>query len=157
MIKNINHTPDEYNFLNKGDKIPDFIWKDETGRSFASEILRGKSTLIVLFTTECSHCRDNFAYLEKNLFQKNLSFLNILAIGRGCDFNQLEWYSRKYVLSIKLIADPDRLIYSGFAEKVVPRNYLFDPAGELLQSVRGYRPDEIDNMIRIISLTGTNK
>jgi peroxiredoxin len=145
---------DEYSFLVPGDKIPDFTWEDEAGQVFSSKGLSGKYTFIILFAADCRHCRDNFAYLEKNLFSKSLSNLNILAFGRDCDYEELESYRKKYALSVKLTADPNKEVYSKFAEKAVPRNFLFNPAGELLISVRGYRPEEIENMIRIVSLGG---
>jgi peroxiredoxin len=149
---NNDNTPfeNEYNLLKPGDKIPDFTWVDEYGKTFSSEILKGKSTLIILFSDDCRHCRDNFAFLEKNLFQKNLSGLNIMAIGRGCDYVQLDDYLGKYPLSIRLTADPEKKIYSKFAEKAVPRIYLFNPEGILLLSIRGFRPVEIEIILKII-------
>jgi peroxiredoxin len=144
--------PDEYSFLKKGDKLPDFSWKDESGKSFSSESLAGKVTVIIFFAINCRHCRDNFAYLEKEFFSKNISRFNILAIGRACDFEQLEDYNKKYTLSIKLTADPGGEIYSEFAEKVVPRIYQFNRNGLLQQSIRGFRPAVLDEMIRDLAV-----
>jgi peroxiredoxin len=144
--------PDEYSYLKKGDKLPDFHWQDETGTSFSSEKLSGKDTLIILFATNCRHCRDNFAYLEKELFSGNPEHINIMAIGRGCDFGQLELYNKRYTLSIKLTADPRGEIYTKFAEKAVPRVYHFSRNGTLIRSVRGFRPFELEVMIKELAV-----
>jgi len=73
-----------------------------------------------------------------------------MAIGRECDYDQLESFRNKYSLSTPFIADPDRKIYSKFAEKIVPRIYLFDAKGILLQSIRGYKPDELRELVNRI-------
>jgi peroxiredoxin len=139
---------DEYSFLKKGDQLPAFKWQDETGTSFSSETLLGKDTIIIFFAANCRHCRDNFAYLEKESFSKNFPQINIMAIGRDCGAEQLVSYLKKYTLSFNLTADPDREIYSKFAEKVVPRIYHFNQAGLLLQSIRGFRPEVLDELIK---------
>jgi peroxiredoxin len=141
---------DEYSVLKIGDSIPDFHWKDETGQELLSGKLLGKYTLIVFFAADCRHCRDNFEYLEKNLFKTGSSNLNIMAFGRECNVYQLESYQKKYSLSIMLYADPEKEIYSKFAEKAIPRIYLFDTNGKLLKSIRGFRIDEINEMIGIL-------
>jgi peroxiredoxin len=145
-----NNSPDEFSFLKPGNKIPDFKWLDESGNEFSSAGLLGKISLIILFAPDCRHCRDNFAYLEMNLFQKKHGHLNILAFGRGCDSDQIAAYRKKYGLSIQLIADPRNEIYQKFAEKAVPRNYLFSAEGLLLQSIRGFRSKDIDDLVRIV-------
>lgn len=140
----------EYSYLKEGDPIPDLTWFDKTGKKYSGNELSGKQTLVILFTEDCRHCRNNFAYLEQNLFQKVKTNMNILAFGRGCDDSCIEMYMKKYPVSIKLFADPGNLIYSKFAEKVVPRLYLFNQEGKLTLSIRGFRPDMIDKMVEIL-------
>jgi peroxiredoxin len=143
-------TVDEYSYLKTGDILPDFSWKDENGKEFSSGILFGKYLLVIFFTNDCRHCRDNFAYLEKNLFGKKFSNLNILAFGRGCDSEQIETYAKIHQLSIKLTRDPDKAVYLKFAEKVIPRSYLFDTESKLILSIRGFRTNELNELIRIV-------
>lgn len=144
------HITDEYNFLKTGDKLPEFSWKDENGQEFSSDSLLGKYSLIIFFAIDCRYCKYNFAYLEKNLFSKKNSGFNILAIGRGCDVENLKAYQLKYSLSIKLAPDPEKEIYSKFAEKAVPRVYLFDRTGKLQISIRGFRTEGLDAVLNTL-------
>ncbi len=150
MEKYFSGSIDEFNFLKTGQELPDFTWLDESGNSFSSLILSGKPVLIILFTTSCRHCRNNFNYLEQNLFSKNVNLLNVLAFGRDCDHEQVKTYRKDYSTNIKMIADPNGEIYSKFAEKAVPRNYMFDSEGRMIAFTRGFRPVEIDKLIRTI-------
>ena len=141
---------DDYNYLKKGDTIPLFTWKDESGNTISSEFLKGKPVLIILFTAACRHCKGNFDYLEKNLFSKfSLSF-NIIAVGRECNSDQINLYQSNFKPGIILVPDPERKIYSKFAERAVPRNYLFDASGRLVISVRGFKPLELDRIVHLL-------
>jgi len=141
---------DEFSYLKIGDKVPDFNWTDMSGAKCSSENLYGKISLIILFTANCRHCRNNMIHLEDTLFSKNPGHINILAICRDCDPGVSEPYLETMNLSINVIADPDREIFSKFAEMAVPRNYLFDSQGNLIQAIRGYRPQEVDKMIEML-------
>ncbi len=143
--------PDEFNYLKPGDSMPFVKWMADNGKSWSPVDLKGKISLIILFTSECRHCRDNFAHLEKNLFRLNPPDFKAMAFGRDMDEEKIALYQQKFSLSIPLFADSNRVIYSGFAEKAVPRNYLFDSSGKLLMSIRGYRPDELDRLIGFVN------
>lgn len=146
------NSSDEYSYLKTGEKLPEFEWKDESGTSFSSMDFCGKPLLLILFAADCRHCRENFAYLEKNLYTKDISSVNIIAFGRECDYMQINKYRSNYNLNFKLFTDPERIIYSKFAEKVVPRLYLFDSESRLIVSVRGFRSMEMDGIINRIVL-----
>ncbi len=147
----INELPeDEFNFINVGQTIPDFSWSDDSGKIYSSEMLKGKKTLVILFSYICQHCVANFQYLEEKLFSSDLSHLNLLIVARECSEDHIETYCKKYSLTIKPVADVDRVIYSKFAEKVVPRLYFFDSSGDLLISVRGYKPRALDELIKVL-------
>jgi peroxiredoxin len=149
-VENVLNNIDEFTIVNIGDKLPEFSWLDESGISQSSASLIGKSTVIIFFSKNCQHCRLNFTFLEEE-FSLNSNFrLNILAIGRECDNNHIDFYKNKYSFRTPLIADPDRTIYSKFAEKAVPRIYLFDKEGILLKSVRGYKPSELRELVNRI-------
>jgi len=147
MEYHTSQAPDEYNYLKPGDAIPWFQGMDENGKSFSSLTLIGKACLIVLFTPECRYCRDNFAHLEKNLFSLNPTRFSTFAFGRDMDEQAVLLYKKRFSLSIPVLTDSKRDIYSKFAEKAVPRNYLFDSSGKLIMSIRGYRPDELERLI----------
>lgn len=147
---------DEYNFLKTGDEIPRFQWTDNSGIQNSVENLTGKYTLIILFSADCPHCKSNFAYLEQNLFCKDKGTFNSIGFGRDCSPETIEIYKRNNNIQIPLFSDPNKEIYLKFAEKAIPRNYLFDQSGRLILTIRGYKPDENARMIDIILRNNEN-
>ncbi len=141
---------DEYNFLKTGDKIPRFQWTNNSGILNSIENLSGKFTLIILFAADCPHCKSNFAHLEQNLFSKYSGSFNSIGFGRDCSPETIEIYKKNNNIQIPLFPDPNKEIYLKFAEKAIPRNYLFDESGLLVLTIRGYKPDENARMIDII-------
>jgi len=82
---------DEFSYLKIGDKVPDFNWTDMSGAKCSSENLYGKISLIILFTANCRHCRNNMIHLEDTLFSKNPGHINIQQHQiRGGDLGSLE-------------------------------------------------------------------
>ncbi len=153
---NISNAPDDYNILIPGSMIPDFAWKDQNEKSISTSSFVGKFTLIILFATGCRYCENNFKYIETKLSPSMMSSINILAVCRSCDADQVLAFRERHPLNIKMIADPLKEIYSKFAEKAVPRNYLFAPSGKLISSVRGFRTDKIDTMFKMIIADSTD-
>jgi hypothetical protein len=49
-----------------------------------------------------------------------------------------------------LYPDPKREVYSLFAEKTIPRVYLFGKDGKLLHSSIGYKKEDFDHMMETI-------
>jgi len=141
---------DEYNLLNPGGKLPVFEWVDKDGNSLSSVSLHGKPLLVILFSTTCPHCRQNFSYLDKNLFSEVAASINIIGIGRDCSIQQADDYRESNGLPFHVIADSGRKIYSMFAEKAVPRMYFFNKEGRLMISIRGFKPQDIDKLREMI-------
>jgi thioredoxin-related protein len=138
--------PDEFNHLKIGDNLPTFIRDGEISKELSGT---RKPLLLIFFSSDCRHCRNSFAYLEKNIFPAIRSRIDIIGIGRDCSFSDINEYRKEHRVSIDLIPDSDRSIYSGFAERSVPRIYLFNTNGKLVHSVRGYKPSEIERILTI--------
>ena len=51
---------------------------------------------------------------------------------------------------VPFAADPDRSIYSQFAQKKVPRNYLFNKEGQLVYQTRGFDLDQLSTLGKIL-------
>lgn len=139
---------DEFSYLNLGEKMPEFFWINEAGEKISSETLKSKESLLIFFSETCPHCVENFNFLKPEFPKFDFSKITILAIGRECDASQVESYIQEHSVSIPSIPDPDRNIYSKFAEKIVPRMYHFDKDGVLLGSLRGYKPMKLREFLK---------
>ena len=145
-----NGSADEFNYLETGDSMPEFLWVEGSGDPISSATFFGRHTLIVLFASGCRHCRNNTEYIQSQIIPNLGIPVNIIGFGRLCDEKDIESFKVRNHVKFKIIADPDSAIYSRFAEKAVPRNYLFDPEGKLILSIRGHRPEKIDLILKSV-------
>jgi len=134
---------DDYSYLVPGDKLPevDFL-PVETGQ--VSHIKKGHIVLLNFFIIPCKHCKHMLEYLQEEIwpdFQASRRLL--LAVGRGHTPEQLLEFRDKGNYILPFAADPDRKNYDQFAEKKVPRNYLFNEDGKLIYQTRGFDLDQM--------------
>lgn len=133
--------------LQPGDLVPVIYWTDKSGYSKSTADLEGNFLLITLFSLNCPHCLNTLLYLQKQDSSDGTGKIIILAIGRGSDEAELKEFAVKYGINLIIIPDPFREIYSKFAFRIVPLNYLFGPQGQLLFYLKGFHPDKIQKML----------
>ena len=143
---------DDYTRLDTGDLIP--VIKIRTTDDEEIDIGPGTGNIILVhfFILDCPHCRRSLDYLGlmMDTIKSRPGFM-VISAGRG--------HTREEIIEdlgrdspIIMVPDPDRKIYSLFAEKKVPRFYLFDKDGKLVQQVRGYDDTEIQGVFKNISV-----
>jgi thioredoxin-related protein len=74
----------------------------------------------------------------------------MLVIGREHTDADLQKYNERKKFTFPLYPDPKREVFSLFAEKSIPRTYLFGKDGKLIYSSMGYSPDEFQKLMEAI-------
>ncbi|OUS25072.1 hypothetical protein A9Q99_22765 [Gammaproteobacteria bacterium 45_16_T64] len=111
-----------------------------------------KPTVLLLFDYNCVHCVRAIQDIEdKFLGLVNESEVQFIAVGRDHDVEYLQSLKAKDNIKIELIADPKRVIFTFFANKSVPRVYLYDKRGELKYSHVGWSDKVSDRILGEIS------
>jgi peroxiredoxin len=67
-------------------------------------------------------------------------------VGRDHPVEELQDFVDLKKIGFPLIQDPDRIIYSHFADKTVPRVFILDPKGRVVYSNKGYDRIEYEKM-----------
>ena len=130
--------------LKMGDAMPKFELKSSVYGDVKPADLKGKVVLVSLFATWCGPCQLELAEVQKTLWPKykdNKDF-KMLVIGREHTDEQLTKYNERKKFTFPLYPDPKREVFSKFAEKSIPRAYLFDKDGKLIYSSIGYTQEE---------------
>ena len=138
--------------LKKGDAMPDFELKSSVYGQVKSADLKGKVVLVSLFATWCGPCQLELAEVQKMLWPKykdNKDF-TMLVIGREHTDEQLTKYNERKKFTFPLYPDPKREVFSKFAEKSIPRAYLFGKDGKLIYSSIGYTEEEFQHLLKAI-------
>ncbi len=137
---------DDFSYLVHGDSMPEVRFTDiEGGQIYPLE--KGKILLLDFFIIPCKHCKHMLEYLQEEIwpnFQDGGKLL--LAVGRGHNPKEVREFRDKGNYILPFAADPDRANYDKFAERKVPRNYLFDANGTLVYQTRGYDLDQMSTL-----------
>ena len=74
----------------------------------------------------------------------------MLVVGREHTDEDLQKYNERKKFTFPLYPDPKREVFSLFAEKSIPRAYLFDKSGKLIYSSIGYTAEEFQKLMETI-------
>jgi hypothetical protein len=141
---------DEYSYLTAGDAFPGV----EIEPVESSEVITwgsGRIILLNFFIVPCKHCKKMLEYIQEYLwpeFQDSEGYL--VSIGREHTQQEVMAFRDEGNYLVPFAADPDRSIYSQFAQKKVPRNYLFDKEGQLVYQTRGFDLDQLSTLGKIL-------
>ena len=138
--------------LKVGDALPEFELKSSVYGDIKPADLKGKVVLVSLFATWCGPCQKELAEVQSTLWPKykdNKDF-KMLVIGREHTDEDLQKYNERKKFSFPLYPDPKREVFSLFAEKSIPRAYLFDKEGKLIYASMGYTEEEFKKLLEAI-------
>lgn len=138
--------------LKVGDALPKFELKSSVYGDVKPADLKGKVVLVSLFATWCGPCQKELAEVQSTLWPKykdNKNF-KMLVIGREHTDEDLQKYNERKKFTFQLYPDPKREVFSKFAEKSIPRAYLFDKDGKLVYASVGYTAEEFQKLMETI-------
>jgi hypothetical protein len=141
---------DEYSYLSPGDSFPGVEIESVEGDVI---ITWGFDRIILLnfFIVPCKHCERMLEYIQEHIwpeFQESGGYF--ISIGREHSKNEVMEFRDQGNYLLPFAADPDRSIYDQFAQKKVPRNYLFNTKGELIYQTRGFDLDQLSTLDKMI-------
>ena len=140
--------------LKVGDALPKFELNSTVYGNIKPADLKGKVVLVSLFATWCGPCQKELAEVQSTLWPKykdNKNFV-MLVIGREHTDEDLQKYNERKKFTFPLYPDPKREVFSLFAEKSIPRAYLFGKDGKLIYSSVGYTEEEFQKLMKTIEL-----
>lgn len=140
--------------IRTGDKIPQLSITSETYGNVSTEDTKGKVVLISLFATWCPPCQKELADIENILYPKykNNNDFMLLVVGREHTDEELKRYNSKKNFTFPLYPDPERKVFSLFADQNIPRAYLFGKDGKLVYTSSGYSTEDFSKLMDRIEI-----
>jgi peroxiredoxin len=148
-------TPDENgSYAQVEDKASDFTVQMSDGSKVRLSELRDKVVLINFWATWCPPCMKEFAELPEKIVKpyKNKEFV-FLAISRGEEPEKVNAKMdklKKKGIDFTVGYDPEKEIWSKFAEHSIPKNYLIDKNGVIRYISTGFEKDSLEKLAKEI-------
>ncbi len=125
--------PDRGSIVRDGQQVPDFSVTLNDGTVADNETLRGRGGLILFFSTGCADCRMELPevnqayrmmYGEAGQHMENGTTPLFICIARAQTDPDIAAYWKLQDFTLPYSPQPDRKIYSLFAEQGIPRIYI---------------------------------
>ena len=131
-----------------GDDVPEFVVEMFDGQKINIKDLKGKIVLINFWATWCPPCQEELKRVQKEIIDrfKGKDFV-FLAISREESKEQVKKFRERNGYTFPMGLDPERKIYSKFATATIPRNFIIDKKGKIVEIGVGYTKEAFAKMI----------
>lgn len=150
----------EDDVVKKGQQAPDFTYSIENNKTAKLSDFKGKVVLINFFATWCGPCMTEMPLLQEKIWMKykgNDKF-KLMSFGREHSWEEVKSFIETKKFDFPIYPDKDKSIYSKFANKYIPRNYVVDKNGVIVYVSMGFSELEFGKMVEFIdTLLNTDK
>lgn len=123
--------------LKKGDKMPDYVFKDLSGKRVSLKSFRGKYVYIDLWATWCTSCIEQTPYFEKleeKFHNKKIVFVSISVDRHREVWKRLVKAEKKRILQWVCPEGEEASILRDFGILTIPCFILLDKKGRILEN-----------------------
>ena len=140
--KVVKNNADTISLVFKGDAVPDFEVFDRNNRKVTPKDLKGSYTLLVFFATWCPYCRYELPEVQQlqSRYGSRPDF-KVLPISRDEHPDTVAAFFRNNGYNLPIVIDVEGKALAKFAKRGIPRSFLLDKQGVVLESTVGYYQD----------------
>lgn len=139
-----------YSKVTVGDKLPLFSVEMNSGRTISTDSLRGKTSMIVFFNTDCSDCRKELPVVNE-VAELMRDRVETVCISRSQGADEIASYWKENGFTLPYSAQTDRCVYDIFATSGIPRIYITDKNLTVTHTFSDYPLPAAEELIRCLT------
>lgn len=131
-----------------GQEAPAFICTTVDGSVIDSQEMKGRVIWINFFATWCPPCKKELPVLQEKIMEEygeNPDFV-LVVLGREHNMEEMKGFAASTGLQLPFAPDPERKIFSLYAESTIPRNVIIDREGKISYQSVGYTEEEFSKL-----------
>ncbi len=137
---------DVFGVVRRDNKVPNFSWKDSTGKTVDFDSFRGKATLINFWATWCVPCKKelpDLVALSSELAGRDVKVLGI-STDRGANVeSDVGTFVRDHGIPYQVLISSEDLEEAFGNVRAIPTTFLIDADGNIVQTFIGARSKDI--------------
>jgi len=139
---------DEFTLVKTGETAPDFTFETAPGKTMKLSDLKGKVVWINFFATWCGPCRKELPHLQEEVYNqyKNNDDFVLIILGREHTWDEVNKFKTEQGFTMPFYPDPERKVFSLYANQNIPRNFIIDKDGKVAYSSIGFEPEEFEKI-----------
>ena len=139
---------DEFTKAKQGEQAPDFTFETAPGKTQKLSDLKGKVVWINFFATWCPPCRKELPHLQKEVYDKykNNDDFVLIILGREHNWDEVNKFKTEQGFTMPFYPDPERKVFSVYADQNIPRNFVIDKKGKIVVSSIGFEEEEFESI-----------
>lgn len=139
---------DEFTKAKQGEIAPDFTFETAPGKTQKLSDLKGKVVWINFFATWCPPCRKELPALQKEVYNKykNNDDFVLIILGREHNWDEINKFKTEQGFTMPFYPDPEREVFSVYADQNIPRNFIIDKDGKIAISSIGFEEEEFKEL-----------
>lgn len=143
-----SNAQDKFTLAKEGEQAPDFTFETAPGKTQKLSDLNGKVVWINFFATWCPPCRKELPHLQKEVYDKyveNDDFVLII-LGREHSWEEINNFKEEQGFTMPFYPDPERKVFSVYAQQNIPRNSIVDKNGKIALSSIGFNEADFEKI-----------